>query len=333
MVGYRIRGIHDNQSILSTAADNTSSKSPGLFARLGDKLGSTRRAIGAGLGNLLLGKREINADILEEIETILLTADVGIEVTQHLLEQITDELARQQLSDGDAVYAAIQQHMLEILQPSEMPLQISTEHKPMVILAVGVNGVGKTTTVGKLTLMLKSAGHKVMLAAADTFRAAAIEQLQTWGERNEVPVIAQHSGADAAAVAHDAYQAAQARGLDVLIVDTAGRQHTHDDLMQELAKIKRVLQKLEPLAPHEVLLVLDANTGQNALSQYEHFNNTVGITGLCLTKMDGTAKGGILLALAKKSAVPIRFIGVGEGIEDLRTFQAREFIDALLPRE
>ncbi len=332
MVGYRIRGIHDNQSILSTAPDNTTS-SPGLFARLGDKLGSTRRAIGTGLGDLLLGKREINADILEEIETILLTADVGIEVTQQLLEQITDELARKQLDNGDAVYAAIHRHMLEMLQPSEVPLSISADHKPMVILAVGVNGVGKTTTVGKLTLKLKNDGHKVMLAAADTFRAAAIEQLQTWGERNKVPVIAQHSGADAAAVAHDAYQAAQARGLDVLIVDTAGRQHTHDDLMQELAKIKRVLQKLEPSAPHEVLLVLDANTGQNALSQYEHFNNTVGITGLCLTKMDGTAKGGILLALAQKSALPIRFIGVGEGIEDLRTFHAREFIDALLPRE
>lgn len=333
MVGYRIRGIHHNQGILSTAPDNTTTRSSGLFARLGDKLGATRRAIGTGLGDLLLGKREINADILEDIETILLTADVGIEVTQQLLDQITDELARKQLSDGNAVYGAIQQYMLEMLQPSEVPLQISADHKPTVILAVGVNGVGKTTTVGKLTLKLKSDGHKVMLAAADTFRAAAIEQLQSWGERNDVPVIAQHSGADAAAVAHDAYQAAQARGMDVLIVDTAGRQHTHDDLMQELAKIKRVLQKLEPSAPHEVLLVLDANTGQNALSQYEHFNNTVGITGLCLTKMDGTAKGGILLALAQKSALPIRFIGVGEDIEDLRTFQAREFIDALLPRE
>ncbi|HEX19361.1 MAG TPA: signal recognition particle-docking protein FtsY, partial [Acidiferrobacteraceae bacterium] len=247
--------------------------------------------------------------------------------------RITNELERKQLSDGNAIYSAIQRHMLEILQPSEAPLQISADHKPTVILAVGVNGVGKTTTVGKLTLKLESDGHKVMLAAADTFRAAAIEQLQAWGERNKVPVIAQHSGADAAAVAHDAYQAAQARGLDVLIVDTAGRQHTHDDLMQELSKIKRVLQKLEPSAPHEVLLVLDANTGQNALAQYEHFNNTVGITGLCLTKMDGTAKGGILLALAQKSALPIRYIGVGEGIEDLRTFQAREFIDALLPQD
>jgi len=303
----------------------------GVMGRLTAKLGATRDAFGRGLGDLLLGRRELNDELIEELEALLLTADVGIEVTQEIIDTVTERIARRQLADSAAVYALVKRRLGEILEPCALPLTIAKECAPFVIMVVGVNGVGKTTTIGKLVHRFKNEGYKTMLAAADTFRAAAVEQLQVWGERNDVPVIAQQTGADAAAVTHDAVQAAKSRGTDILIVDTAGRQHTHVDLMQELKKIKRVIAKIDASAPHEVLMVLDAGTGQNALSQLHHFNEAVGITGLCLTKLDGTAKGGILLAIARDTGLPIRFIGLGEDLDDLRQFDAQEFVDALMP--
>ncbi|MBE9515831.1 MAG: signal recognition particle-docking protein FtsY [Proteobacteria bacterium] len=301
----------------------------GLFSRLGQKLGATRRSLGSGLGNLLLGHKQLDQNLLDELEEVLLTADIGIEATDHIIGSITDKIARKELADPQAVYSAIQDELNEILLPRQQPLSIPDDIRPYIIMMVGVNGVGKTTTTGKLTHRLKDQGLKVMLAAGDTFRAAAVEQLQAWGERNEVPVIAQSTGADAASVAHDAIESARANNIDVLIIDTAGRQHTHTDLMQELEKIKRVIKKLDDTAPHEVMLTLDAGTGQNALSQLEHFNKTVNVTGINLTKLDGTAKGGIIVAIARKFDIPVRFIGVGEAKEDLRPFQADEFIHAL----
>ncbi|MFQ6021759.1 MAG: signal recognition particle-docking protein FtsY [Acidiferrobacterales bacterium] len=307
-----------------TATDHTEPR--GLLGRL------TRQPLGERLTDLFLGKRVINDDILEELETLLLTADVGVEATRALIADISARLDRKELSDGRAAYSQLRQSMLEIVQPCSRPLVIPDSVRPFVIMVVGVNGVGKTTTIGKLAQRLLNAGLRVMIAAADTFRAAAIEQLKSWGERAGVPVIAQHTGADAAAVAHDAFNAARARQHDVLIVDTAGRQHTNLGLMDELKKIKRVLNKIDPHAPHEVLLILDAVTGQNALSQFDHFHNAVGVTGLCTTKLDGTAKGGILIALAKKAGLPIRYIGVGEALDDLIDFNAEEFVDALIPK-
>lgn len=301
----------------------------GLFSRLKQGLQKTRANLGSGLARLFLGKKEIDAQLLEEIETVLLTADVGVTATQEIIASLTDQVARKQLNDVAALNEALQTHLSRLLEPCEQSLAIPTSDKPFVILMVGVNGVGKTTTIGKLAKHLQQQGKKVMLAAGDTFRAAATEQLQVWGERNQIPVIAQHSGADSASVIFDALQAAQARGMDVLIADTAGRLHTKDHLMQELQKVKRVLSKLDAHAPHEVLLVLDAGTGQNALAQAEQFHAAVKLTGIVLTKLDGTAKGGIIFALAKKMGLPIRFIGVGEGIEDLRPFVAREFAEAL----
>ena len=303
----------------------------GVMGRLTAKLGATRDALGRGLGDLLLGKRELDDELIEELEALLLTADAGIEVTQEIIETVTERIARKELTDSAAVYALVRRRLGEILQPCAVPMTIARHISPFVIMVVGVNGVGKTTTIGKLVHRFKNEGYKTMLAAADTFRAAAVEQLQVWGERNDVPVIAQQTGADAAAVTHDAVQAAKSRGMDILIVDTAGRQHTHVDLMQELKKIKRVIAKIDASAPHEVLMVLDAGTGQNALSQLHHFNEAVGITGLCLTKLDGTAKGGILLAIARDTGLPIRFIGLGEDLDDLRQFDAQEFVDALMP--
>ncbi|MHB8622194.1 MAG: signal recognition particle-docking protein FtsY [Sulfuricaulis sp.] len=305
-------------------------RATGLFARLRDKLSATQRTFTQGLSNLLLGSRALDDALFEELETLLLSADVGIETTQFLLRDITAQVARRQLNDSRAVYHALRQSILSIMQPCHRPLVI-TPDRPFIVMVVGVNGVGKTTTIAKFTNRLKNAGYSVMLAAADTFRAAAIEQLKTWAERLDVPVIAQHTGADAAAVAHDAVIAATARGSDVLIVDTAGRQHTQTGLMDELKKIKRVIGKTRPAAPNEVLLVLDAGTGQNALSQLTHFGNAVGVTGLALTKLDGTAKGGILIAIARQTGLPIRYIGVGESMDDLREFQADDYVDALLP--
>lgn len=310
--------------------ETESSTDTGLFTRLRKGLSKTRSHLSDGIGRLLLGKKELDAELLEELETLLLRADLGIETTQLILQQLTDAVERNQLADGDAVFMALKTRLEAILAEVSHPLISETVDKsPFVILMVGVNGAGKTTTIGKLAQQYQQAGKKVMLAAGDTFRAAAVEQLQAWGERNQVPVIAQHTGADSASVIYDALQAARARGVDVLIADTAGRLHTQNNLMEELKKIKRVLHKLDPSAPHETLLVLDAGIGQNALNQAREFHQSVGVTGITMTKLDGTAKGGILFAIAHELGIPFRYIGVGEGIDDLRVFDAPQFIEAM----
>ncbi|TBN44868.1 signal recognition particle-docking protein FtsY [Pseudomonas sp. BGI-2] len=301
----------------------------GFFARLKQGLSKTSASIGEGMASLFLGKKIIDDELLEDIETRLLTADVGVEATSVIIQHLTQKVARKELADADALYTSLQAELAAMLKPVEQPLKITSQNKPFVILVVGVNGAGKTTTIGKLAKKLQLEGKKVMLAAGDTFRAAAVEQLQVWGERNKIPVIAQHTGADSASVIFDAVQAAKARGIDVLIADTAGRLHTKDNLMEELKKVRRVISKLDADAPHEVLLVLDAGTGQNAINQAKQFNQTVELTGLALTKLDGTAKGGVIFALAKQFGLPIRYIGVGEGIDDLRTFEAEPFVQAL----
>lgn len=310
------------------AAAVTETSKTGFFARLKQGLSKTSASIGEGMASLFLGKKVIDDELLEDIETRLLTADVGVEATAVIIQSLTQKVARKQLTDADALYKSLQAELAAMLKPVEAPLVI-TPKKPFVILVVGVNGAGKTTTIGKLAKKLQGEGKKVMLAAGDTFRAAAVEQLQVWGERNKIPVIAQHTGADSASVIFDAVQAAKARNIDVLIADTAGRLHTKDNLMEELKKVRRVIGKLDADAPHEVLLVLDAGTGQNAISQAKQFNQTVQLTGLALTKLDGTAKGGVIFALAKQFGLPIRYIGVGEGIDDLRTFEAEPFVQAL----
>ena len=301
----------------------------GFFARLKQGLSKTSASIGEGMASLFLGKKVIDDELLDDLETRLLTADVGVEATSVIIQSLTQKVARKQLTDADALYKSLQAELGNLLKPVEQPLVIASQNKPFVILVVGVNGAGKTTTLGKLAKKLQLEGKKVMLAAGDTFRAAAVEQLQVWGERNKIPVIAQHTGADSASVIFDAVQAAKARGIDVLIADTAGRLHTKDNLMEELKKVRRVIGKLDADAPHEVLLVLDAGTGQNAINQARQFNQTVELTGLALTKLDGTAKGGVIFALAKQFGLPIRYIGVGEGIDDLRTFEAEPFVQAL----
>ncbi|WP_420324232.1 signal recognition particle-docking protein FtsY [Legionella shakespearei] len=301
----------------------------GIFARFKRGLSKTRHQLGDGIGRLLLGKKEISQDLLDELETLLISADLGIETTQAVLKQLTDELERKQLSDGNTVYEALKLQLQKILG-EEIPLTAETTDKsPFVILMVGVNGAGKTTTIGKLAKQFQRQGKKVMLAAGDTFRAAAVEQLHVWGERNDIPVIAQHTGADSASVIFDALQAAKARKIDVLIADTAGRLHTQNNLMEELKKVKRVLQKIDPAAPHETMLVLDASIGQNALNQARQFNEAVQLTGITMTKLDGTAKGGILFAIANDLGIPFRYLGVGEGIEDLRPFDAAQFVGAI----
>ena len=314
---------------VAAAATVTEQAKPGFFARLKQGLSKTSASIGEGMASLFLGKKVIDDDLLDEIETRLLTADVGVEATSAIVQNLTQKVARKQLADADALYKSLQEELAALLRPVEQPLKVQAQNKPYVILVVGVNGAGKTTTIGKLAKKLQLEGKKVMLAAGDTFRAAAVEQLQVWGERNQIPVIAQHTGADSASVIFDAVQAAKARGADVLIADTAGRLHTKDNLMEELKKVRRVIGKLDADAPHEVLLVLDAGTGQNAISQAKYFNQSVELTGLALTKLDGTAKGGVIFALAKQFNIPIRFIGVGEGIDDLRTFEAEPFVKAL----
>jgi fused signal recognition particle receptor len=301
----------------------------GLFVRLKSQLGKTRGGLTGFLSNLALGRKAIDRDLLDDIEAQLLMADIGVTATRDIVAHLTDSLERHQLDDVDALTAKLRDYLYEILAPVSLPLVIPSETRPFVILVVGVNGVGKTTTIGKLAKRLQNQGHSVMLAAGDTFRAAAVEQLQTWGERNNVPVIAQHTGADSASVIYDAVQAAQARGIDVLIADTAGRLHTKSNLMEELSKIKRIMGRLDEAAPHEVLLVVDASTGQNTLSQARLFNEAVGLTGIALTKLDGTAKGGVIFALAKQFGIPIRYIGIGETIDDLQDFDAKKFIDAL----
>jgi fused signal recognition particle receptor len=275
-----------------------SGEKPGLFARLKRGLAKTRHQLGDGIGRLLLGKKEISQDLLEELETLLISADLGLDTTQEVLKHLTEALERKQLTDGDAVYAALKSHLENIIAPKTQALDIETQDaSPFVILMVGVNGAGKTTTIGKLAKQFQSQGKKVMLAAGDTFRAAAVEQLQVWGERNGIPVIAQHTGADSASVIFDALQAAKARKIDVLIADTAGRLHTQGNLMEELKKVKRVLHKIDPEAPHETMLVLDASIGQNALVQAKQFHQAVKVTGITMTKLDGTAKGGDTLSL------------------------------------
>ncbi len=304
----------------------------GLLSRLRRGLGRTSDHLAQGMGNLFLGRKEIDAELFEELEARLLMADVGVDATRDIIERLTRRVSRRELTRPEALQEALREDLLALLRPCEEPLA-ATGHQPFVILMVGVNGVGKTTTVGKLAKHHINAGQSVMLAAGDTFRAAAVEQLEVWGERNQVPVVAQHTGADSASVIFDALEAARARKVDVLIVDTAGRLHNKDNLMEELKKVVRVMRKLDPLAPHEVMLVLDAGTGQNALSQAEHFQQWVGVTGIALTKLDGTAKGGIIFAIAKKLGLPIRYIGVGESVEDLQPFQAEQFIDALFDVE
>jgi fused signal recognition particle receptor len=308
-----------------------SSSNQGLFSRLRRGLAKTNKLLRRDLGLLLRGK--IDEAVLEDLETQLLMADVGVESTQEIIDRLQAETKRSQLPDAPAVLDLLQRQMAEILEPSCQPLEISPSHRPFVILVVGVNGVGKTTTIGKLAKKLQSEGKSVMLAAGDTFRAAAVEQLQSWGDRNNLPVIAQGQGADSASVIYDAIQAAHARNLDVLIADTAGRLHTQGNLMAELEKVRRVIKKLDGAAPHETLLVVDGGTGQNALNQALRFHQAIGLTGIVITKLDGTAKGGILFAIAKKLRIPIRYIGIGEGIEDLRIFNAQEFVTALLAQD
>ncbi|HHF7345590.1 TPA: signal recognition particle-docking protein FtsY [Legionella feeleii] len=302
----------------------------GFFARFKRGLTKTRQQFGEGIGRLLLGKKEIDAVLLEELETLLLSADLGIETSQAILKQLGEDLARKQLTDGDAVFEALKKRLETILLIREKPLQVETaDQLPFVILTVGVNGAGKTTSIGKMAKQFQQQGKKVMLAAGDTFRAAAVEQLQIWGERNQIPVIAQHTGADSASVIYDALQAAKARGIDVLIADTAGRLHTQGNLMEELKKVKRVIQKLDANAPHETMLILDASIGQNALNQARQFHKAIGLTGITMTKLDGTAKGGILFAIANELEIPFRYLGIGEGIDDLRPFDAQQFVRAI----
>lgn len=310
---------------IETIAEETPA---GFFTKLKQGLTKTRASFASGLAHLFLGKKKLNEDLLAEIETALLSADVGVETTEQLIKTLTQKLARKELSDAQAAFTCLKEEMLKILAPCSKPLAL-TAHQPFIMLVIGVNGSGKTTTIGKLAHYYKKEQKNILLAAGDTFRAAAIEQLQVWGERNQIPVIAQQPGADTAAVIYDAVAAARARRVDLLIADTAGRLHTQSNLMAELQKVKRVITKVDAAAPHEVLIVLDATLGQNALNQVRQFNQAIGITGIVLTKLDGTAKGGIIFAIAKETGIPIRFIGVGEGIQDLRPFVAEDFITAL----
>ena len=304
-----------------------------FFGRMKVGLSRTREQLANGMVTLLIGGKEIDDELLEEIETQLLVSDIGVDATRTIIDRLTERVSRKELVYSNGLYKALQQELVELLAPRVKPLQINTAKKPYVILMVGVNGVGKTTTIGKLAKRLQFEGKKVMLAAGDTFRAAAVEQLQVWGERNGIPVVAQSTGADSASVAFDALQSAKAKEIDVLIVDTAGRLHNKGHLMEELRKVKRVLQKVDGTAPHEVMLVVDAGTGQNALNQVQEFDQVVGLTGLTITKLDGTAKGGVLFNIASRTHVPIRFIGVGEKIDDLRPFVAKEFVAALFQTE
>ncbi|UQY44375.1 signal recognition particle-docking protein FtsY [Erwinia sp. PK3-005] len=303
----------------------------GFFARLKRSLVKTRQNLGSGFISLFRGKK-IDDELFEELEEQLLIADVGVDTTQRIINSLTQQANRKQLRDAEALYGLLKTEMAEILHKVEAPLDMAGK-TPFVILMVGVNGVGKTTTIGKLARQYQAEGKSVMLAAGDTFRAAAVEQLQVWGERNHIPVVAQHTGADSASVIFDAIQAAKARGVDVLIADTAGRLQNKAHLMEELKKITRVMKKLDENAPHEVMLTIDASTGQNAVSQTKLFHEAVGLTGITLTKLDGTAKGGVIFSVADQFSIPIRFIGVGEGIDDLRPFKAEDFIEALFARE
>jgi fused signal recognition particle receptor len=302
---------------------------PSFFAKVKSGLAKTKAGMTRQMGDLFLGAKEIDDELLEELETILITSDLGISATTEIIKKLTEQVDRSELKDPAALHQALKDELASILKVVEKPLEIDVQKKPYVILMVGVNGVGKTTTIGKLAKKYQGEGKSVMLAAGDTFRAAAVEQLQVWGDRNDVPVIAQHTGADSASVLFDAIESAKAKGVYVLIADTAGRLQNKDNLMQELQKVIRVMQKHDTTAPHEVMLVLDAGTGQNGLSQAKVFGESVGVTGITLTKLDGTAKGGIIFAIAKSLNLPIRFIGVGEQVDDLQTFVAKDFVKAL----
>lgn len=310
-------------------AEERNEGKPGFLNRIRAGLGKTRGRFTEGLQAVFLGDKALDARLLEELETVLLSSDVGVAATADILGSLTERISRKELNDTGAVHAALRDELASMLEPVAVPLNADNADGPFVILMVGVNGAGKTTTIGKLARKFQAEGKSVMLAAGDTFRAAAVEQLQVWGERNDVPVIAQGAGADSASVCFDALSAARARGADVLIVDTAGRLQNKKNLMDELRKIARVMSRLDESAPHEVLLVLDAGTGQNAISQAAEFLDAVSVSGLVLSKLDGSAKGGVIFAVAKQLAIPIRFIGVGEGIDDLRPFSAAEFVAAL----
>ena len=322
----------DADQIISETQTQEKPSEGGFFSRLVKGLLKTKQNIGAGFRSLFSGKK-IDDDLFEELEDQLLVADIGVPTTSKIINNLTEHATRQQLKDADLLYQQLKIEMADILKPVERPLVIDSAKKPYVILMVGVNGVGKTTTIGKLARQFQNQGKSVMLAAGDTFRAAAVEQLQVWGERNHIPVIAQSTGSDSASVIFDAMQSAAARNIDILIADTAGRLQNKNNLMDELKKIVRVMKKYDGSAPHEIMLTLDAGTGQNAISQAKLFNEAVGLTGISLTKLDGTAKGGVIFAIADQFNLPIRYIGVGEKIEDLRTFNAQEFIDALFAQE
>jgi fused signal recognition particle receptor len=312
---------------------NDANTERGFFRRLRGGLAKTRSALSSGVGNLLLGKKAIDDGVLEELEGGLLLADVGVDATRRIVDALAQRVKRKQLNDTIALHEALQIELVELLRPIARPLVVDTQRRPFVVLVVGVNGAGKTTTIGKLAQRLKAEGKSVLLAAGDTFRAAAVEQLTSWGNRNGIPVIAQAQGSDSASVVFDAVRSGQARGVDVVIADTAGRLQAKTNLMEELAKIRRVVSKLDASAPHSVLLVLDGSVGQNALSQVKEFDAAVGLTGLIVTKLDGTAKAGVLFAIAHSSRLPVHFVGVGETADDLRTFDPESFVEALLARD
>ncbi len=317
-----------------TEETHTVSEKKNMWARL-------QKGLGNQLGRLLLGKKEVDAALLESLESLLIKSDLGIKTTQKILAELTQRLERKQLADGEAVFHALQAQLTALISSNTSNLLLTAEateakainKTPFVILMIGINGAGKTTTMGKLAKLYQNMGKRVMLAAGDTFRAAAVEQLQAWGEKSNIPVIAQQTGADSASVVFDAFQAAKARNMDILIADTAGRLHTQGNLMEELKKVKRVLQKIDADAPHEVMLVLDASIGQNALSQARQFNEAIGVTGITITKLDGTAKGGILFAIADELGLPFRYIGVGEGMDDLRVFDPQQFVQAIFDND
>ena len=320
------------KDVSKDASQDDKEQAKGLFSRLKQGLSRTRHGLTDGLANVVLGAKTIDDDLMEQIEDLLITADLGMDATTRISNNLLAKVSRKELKDPEALFSALHDEMQAILVPCEQPLVIPEQNTPFVILVIGINGAGKTTTIGKMAKRLQNEGKSVMLAAGDTFRAAAVEQLQVWGQRNDIPVIAQHDGADSASVIFDALESAKSKNIDVVIADTAGRLHTQTNLMEELKKVKRVMSKIDATAPHEVMLVLDAGTGQNALNQAEQFHQAMQLTSVSLTKLDGTAKGGVIFAIAHKLGLPIRFIGVGEAIEDLRVFEANDFVDALFDK-
>ncbi len=330
MFGFGKKKKQDADDLSPDVVLDQPAKKAGLFARLRQGLAKTGGTITAGMDALVKGKKRIDDEVLEELETRLLLADLGMDATRTIMADLAQRVERNELDDIESLMQALYNKMHRILRPAAKPLVIDATHQPTVLLMVGINGAGKTTTIGKLAKKFQQQGKTVMLAAGDTFRAAAVEQLTIWGERNNIPVVGQGTGSDSASVIFDAVQSAKARSIDILLADTAGRLHTQTNLMDELKKVKRVIQKLDGTAPHEIMLIVDASIGQNALVQARQFHEALGVTGITVTKLDGTAKGGILFAIAEQLKIPIRFIGVGEGIDDLQEFDAYEFTSALL---